>query len=149
MPAEIRKRLEEAGFGDTATLVHAADWGDIPDIESMAAQIGIEGEYIQEFLEKMPSLALAAAEGPARRAADKTAAVPICDVVVAAELRKRRREQERVVADPKKFKLADLGAPKNALRIRWPTRLRRAMDLEGDPNARQEAEMKERARWVS
>ena len=84
----------------------------------------------------MPPLALAAAEGPGRRAADRIAAVPICDVVVAAELLKRRREQERAAAGPKKLKLADLGAPKNALRIRWPTRFRRAMDLEDEPNVK-------------
>ena len=42
-------------------------------------------------------------------------------------------------ADLQNPKSIDLSLPKEALRIRGPTRLRRAMDLEGEPNARHEA----------
>ena len=62
-------------------------------------------------------------------------------------LNRRKRVLEQKAADPKKAKSVDLGLPKEALRIRWPTRFRRAMDLEGEPNARHEADLKERTRW--
>ena len=50
MPLEIRKVLDDAGFGDPSTLTHAADWGDETDMRSMASQIGVEEEHMNAFL---------------------------------------------------------------------------------------------------
>ena len=95
MPAEVKELLGSAGCSDPSTMAHAADWEDEQDVKILTAQIGISIEHLEAFVRNMPPLARAAADGPARRVADRTAAVPSSDIVVAAELNKPWSQDDR------------------------------------------------------
>ena len=146
VPEDIREALEKGGFRDPPTLAKAAEWDNEDDVRGMARQLELSEASVDLCVVLLPALAAAAAAGPAKRAEDKLAAVPLETITVAAVMMKRRQDAEARAAGPKK-KL-DLGVPATAPRMRWPTKLRKARESEAGPDAREAAEQKERERWV-